>query len=422
MESLALLCTLHADGPASLRRLRRAGCDSIAHLERLAPGELASILEVPPAVARRLGREARGLSARLDPGSVDAGTLNDREEAPELGAGTEDAISTGPADVPTASAEGGASGLASAGLGRRDRALLDKVLGQWTQANQSGVTPPVRSAPPPPLVVDGLAETVEAETVEVVQPVEPETVEPESPPTLTGGEVDGLDGDLAAALAAAGINDLTGLVEADAVGLARTVARPFAQVRRVQFLARRALAAQPAQAQVQQPVEANLVESRPVESRPGTLRPATELELPVPRTPAPPTPEPAAEIPGGETSTQPRKFWEPRPQWAGDLGTTIPVEQPIPLPPEAPTPPAMPRVRRPRRPGRTLNWTFEVPAQPLKTQPSPEFPSPSAVRPGSEGAGPLGISGAAMVPMDPPEPQSVEPGSTPDEGVAGPFA
>ncbi len=34
MDTLALLCNLHADGPATLQRLRRAGCESLAALRR----------------------------------------------------------------------------------------------------------------------------------------------------------------------------------------------------------------------------------------------------------------------------------------------------------------------------------------------------------------------------------------------------
>ena len=62
MESLALLCTLHADGPATLKRLRRAGCDSLESIGAYGAADLATLLEVPPAVARRLLKEARGLS------------------------------------------------------------------------------------------------------------------------------------------------------------------------------------------------------------------------------------------------------------------------------------------------------------------------------------------------------------------------
>ncbi|MEO2236906.1 MAG: hypothetical protein ABGW95_01485, partial [Candidatus Poseidoniia archaeon] len=40
MDALALLCTLHADGPATLKRLRRAGCTSLERLDAFEPEEL----------------------------------------------------------------------------------------------------------------------------------------------------------------------------------------------------------------------------------------------------------------------------------------------------------------------------------------------------------------------------------------------
>ena len=145
MEALALLCTLHADGPTSLRRLKRAGCASLSHLERMPASELAEVLEVAPAVARRLGREARGLTTRLDVG------LDDREESPGFGTG------------PTASPASDTYAPPSMGhLDRRDRALLEQVIGRWKEADskEARVVPPLvveelngegaTPAPPPP--------------------------------------------------------------------------------------------------------------------------------------------------------------------------------------------------------------------------------------------------------------------------------
>lgn len=367
MESLALLCTLHADGPTSLRRLRRAGCDSLDLLERMAPQELAELLDVPPAVARRLGREARGLTSRLDP------VLDDREEAPELG------TPAGMSPAPT-----------SGGLDRRDRALLKQVIGRWDKAESSA------PREVPPLVMDEPAEEPEApepraeadpilvETVEL-RPEPPMEVEQATPaveqpavcepaPALRGGEVDGLDACLASALASAGISDLQGLVDADASRLARELKVPFAGLRRVQFLAARSLPKEP---------EAAVQEPAPPE--PAAIPAAPEAAL-------------ASEAPASSSKpeTAPRKFWEPLPRWAENMEASE-VEQPIPLPPEEPTPPATPRATRPR-PGRALNWTFEssVPAQagPAEEQ----QPRP--------------LSSEATIP----------PPGLDDEGTAGPFA
>ena len=77
MDTLALLCTLHADGPATLGRLRRAGCQSLSDLQAMQPDSLAELLQVPPAMARRLTREAR----LLHTGTTDLEL--DEEEAPD---------------------------------------------------------------------------------------------------------------------------------------------------------------------------------------------------------------------------------------------------------------------------------------------------------------------------------------------------
>jgi len=449
MEALALLCTLHADGPSSLRRLRRAGCASLAHLEHMPADELAQVLEVPPAVARRLVREARGLSSRLDLG------LDDREEGPELGAPAE----APPPPSPSAS-----------GLDRRDLALLDQVVERWREADREADREAPRGVPP--LVMDelpavddpgpGLAETVEArpegggsaslpdpepevEQVPVPAEMAPQAEMAEMAPTaemaemaptaemaemaptgLRGGEVDGLDADLAAALASAGVLDLRGLADADALALSRDLGRPFSVLRRVQFLAARiAPEGEPARSTApteQAPTEQAPTEQAPTEQAPteqAQVEPAPVVELssstpanllPMPlgeasvveaappaRAAEPTTPAPEADALEGATPSV-RKFWEPLPRWAEQLEESE-LEQPIPLPSEDPTPPATSRPLR-RRSGRTLNWTFEMPLHGAPA-PTPEVDKT------------LGTPSVGPAPLDPPRE---------DEGAAGPFA
>ena len=69
MEALALLCTLHADGPATLQRLRRGGCPDLAAVEALPAEELARLVGISASAARRLAREAALLRERLAPGA-----------------------------------------------------------------------------------------------------------------------------------------------------------------------------------------------------------------------------------------------------------------------------------------------------------------------------------------------------------------
>jgi hypothetical protein len=52
MDGLALLCTLHADGPQTLKRLRGAGCADLTALLELPITELALALEVAPGAQR----------------------------------------------------------------------------------------------------------------------------------------------------------------------------------------------------------------------------------------------------------------------------------------------------------------------------------------------------------------------------------
>ncbi|MCE9595670.1 MAG: hypothetical protein K8S98_15890 [Planctomycetes bacterium] len=65
MDALALLCNLYGDGPATLRRLREAGCTELVELERLTLDDLTTILGSSPVAARRFQNEATLLAARV---------------------------------------------------------------------------------------------------------------------------------------------------------------------------------------------------------------------------------------------------------------------------------------------------------------------------------------------------------------------
>lgn len=363
MEDLALLCTLHADGPATLRRLRRAGCETLAELESYDPHELAGILCVAPAVARRLGREARTLSRRLG-----VGVFEDREEAPESAV-----------DAPLDSVADTIG--ASAALDRRDRAILGKVLERWSREpgaerrelrpeRRSGGdrTPPSPPAGPPPR------------------------------PAIPAGSVDGLDPRLSERLAALGIGDLSALAAAEPLALARDLGLPFAQVRRLQFLAR---ASAPratgrtvggrAEAEGTGEAAAEALRVSPVDED-GEAVPPEPLPQGAPFRPAwpsaarlasgagpgvgpapAPAPEARSEAPG-------RKFWEPHVAWvSGDA-----PPEPLPLPPDAPISRESPP-QASRREGTTLGWTFEVPRPvPRAAAPAPD-PRPAPLERGDEG-------------------------------------
>lgn len=76
MDALALLCTLHADGPKTARRLRLAGAHNLGALHRMPLGELAEALDRELPDAERFLREADVLGARTGDAALE-------EEAPD---------------------------------------------------------------------------------------------------------------------------------------------------------------------------------------------------------------------------------------------------------------------------------------------------------------------------------------------------
>jgi hypothetical protein len=83
MDPLALLSNLHGDGPATLQRLRRHGCDTLTLLLASSAGELAPILGWEPTRAERFQREAEVLMRRLGDGILDVEEDASEPIAPE---------------------------------------------------------------------------------------------------------------------------------------------------------------------------------------------------------------------------------------------------------------------------------------------------------------------------------------------------
>ncbi len=65
MDALALLCNLYGDGPSTLKRLRAHGVLRIEDLGARQAGELATLLALTPAIARRFLKEASALEKRV---------------------------------------------------------------------------------------------------------------------------------------------------------------------------------------------------------------------------------------------------------------------------------------------------------------------------------------------------------------------
>jgi hypothetical protein len=208
MDPLALLCNLHADGPATLQRLRRAGCESLVALRRWTPADLAQRLEWNQRAAERFLREAALLGARVEseeqvPAFELESTLNEEleddaneGEPEELGEG-EDALDE---TEPAAAA---------------DPARVEALLGTWRELDR--VAPPQDPAfliprPPPPVDL-----------------------------SLDGVALEGLSPALVRGLATQSVRTLRELLGANELELARKLGLGFTRLRRLRFLAERTL-------------------------------------------------------------------------------------------------------------------------------------------------------------------------------------
>jgi hypothetical protein len=424
MESLALLCTLHADGPATLKRLRRAGCDSLKTIEGYGAADLATLLEVPPAVARRLLKEARVLSARLDDG-----VLDDAEEAPQ--------VCTGPAPYPASGSTPGPQVTTQGFLDQRDYAILGRVLEHWSdEAEADAVDSQVGSSAPLPPAAEVASEMNSGIESERLWPEDPSAAScgmdeeraeeaectadaPSGAPPLRAGDFEGLDEAMIAALGGAHIESLSDVLEADALVLAEILGVTYANARRTQYLAR---AAEP-KAEVMAEPMAEVAADPPV-----------SIDAPDPE----PNPSPvslafgarwreSAPSPSGEDSSPARKFWEPRPSAAAvapDPGSEeLVIEMRVPSveaadAPSAEVPTAEERVSAEEGPGAdakpeaTPEPACEPSDDPGPKRVPPESPMPDAATYGTpwpQDAGPeLTRPLHVRFPSEPPEPEAMQ--------------
>ena len=108
-----ILCTLHADGPSSLKRLRSRGCADLSTLLSRTPNALAEDLSIERPAARRLIREGRLLADRVGVSALEV------EEAPP----TADALAPTRALIQEAAQQPAKAG----GLDSLDRALVERI-------------------------------------------------------------------------------------------------------------------------------------------------------------------------------------------------------------------------------------------------------------------------------------------------------
>lgn len=225
MDALALLCTLHADGPLTLGRLREAGCGNLGAVEALGAEELGRILGAPPAAARRFAREARQLAQRMDtgqlPGPGSGASVSETFRA-RPGAGVGEGSQLSPAEGPRPGRRPGS-----------ERDLLARVLDSWRRAEPAG------SAGAGAAHGAGPEERARSQGTAGSEGRSPSTI----PARLAPRAIDGLDPAACEALAAAGVRDLAGLASAEPLALAKISGLAYTRLSRLCFLARRALGA-----------------------------------------------------------------------------------------------------------------------------------------------------------------------------------
>ena len=197
MDAMALLCNLQADGPATLRRLRKVGCQELADLERVGIFELADALGGDAAFAQRFVREGRALNQRFGPGSLE----------PEEAQVSAPSMARAPERIPT-----------------KPRSLREPVTAESsTQVTEPEMRRLVANRPVPRRI--------------------PARALPAQPPgtPLRAGLIEGLDADWTRDLIGQGILTLECLRDAPGLPLAKSLGRKYTELVDLQCFARRRL-------------------------------------------------------------------------------------------------------------------------------------------------------------------------------------
>lgn len=248
MDALALLCTLHAEGPTTAKRLRQAGCVTLERVLALEASALASLLCAPSAVARRFQREARSLLDRLgaehlEPSpehvrALDALQPSDQRLAERVVAEWKEQRASGEPASPMVVRLEPASQASSSPPVDALYPVLNSA--RWNDSTPSdGASASVQRM--------GLAtdESLDAHTnaSRELVPLAPNDLgldRREVPAALAAFAVDGLNAEAVQALALAGVRDLAELAACDALALARASGLAYPRIVRWRALAARA--------------------------------------------------------------------------------------------------------------------------------------------------------------------------------------
>jgi hypothetical protein len=235
MDTLALLCNLHADGPATLAKLRASGCRTLGELENLPQRALAHVLGGNAERARRFLREAALLGGRVESTPLEhavgahaaASNSAPRERAPNStdpspasAAHATDEVAGPFSSVPDAADPFAAGTVAIAQGERRERyamqPLKDAVLRVWSEQDRLDPPHAIERAPTAPR-------------------------RGETPGDDTGdglAALDGCDAPARKTLAAAGVTSAAEFLARDAVALAAETGLAYTALSRWSFLLR----------------------------------------------------------------------------------------------------------------------------------------------------------------------------------------
>jgi hypothetical protein len=269
MDSLALLCNLHGDGPATLARLRELGCFELAAVRSVNRDALSALFQGNEKFAARFEREARVLSERLGESeegpapSVSKGgaltqpcTVEDYSLAPEM---DEFAPSVEPAATKMLTPFPGLSRVGAASA-----ALLGVV--PLANTNHQESESPQDSAGPHGVVINAVLELWSR--LDGHQPPAQFTATCK----LREAQIEGFSSEAAEKLCAAGLQTLEDLVEAELLDLVGSSGLPYTKLAHLQFLARKVLGAGHS---MKTPAPA----ARPESQRQASLRQEKGLEL-----------------------------------------------------------------------------------------------------------------------------------------------
>ncbi len=252
MDAMALLCNVHADGPATRKLLRRAGCDSLEALLAIPPEELAGILGSSPSFARRILQEAENLAARVGSSLLE----RDEEETMARSQRSQTAPArAAPEPPPTRKltpTERTAEPLRPGLLAGLDRTWCERLarrgvatLEALAQAPGLELSRELGFSYPRLLELQCLAQRFLSTAIQparLAPDPEPQGAEPAVGESLRPGLLEGLDEPWCRRLAALGVTTLEALVDAPGLEFSRQLGLPYPQLLDLQHLARRFLA------------------------------------------------------------------------------------------------------------------------------------------------------------------------------------